>query len=112
MSGSPTATLTYGFDIENPAGDWIEDDEPVEAAGELLRSADIPDNIRVWQDYDGCHMRLYAAFLQASGWKDRGIAESLEIPDGTGLWLHRAAEVLGIDLGDAKPAWQLVGEFN
>lgn len=111
----PTATLTYGFDIENPTGDWAEDDEPVETAGALLRDAGVPDNIRVWQDYDGQIQRLYAVFFQAAGHRYKDAVESiesLEIPDGSGLWLHRAAEILGVDLGDAKPSWQLVGEFN
>lgn len=108
----PTATLTYGFDVEDATGDWYQDDEPVEAAGQVLRDAGFPKNIGVWQDYDGCRMRLYAAFLQASGYNDTGEAESLALPDGTGRQLRRAAKLLGIDIDNAKLGWLLVGEFN
>lgn len=112
MGMSPTSTLTYGFDIEDATGDWYEDDERDEVAGQLLHDAGLPKNIGVWQDYDGCRIRLYGAFLSASGWNDTGETESLELPDGTVEDLRRAAELLGIDLGDAKPGWLLVGEFN
>jgi hypothetical protein len=108
----PTATLTYGYDIENATGEWYEDDEPVEAGNQALSEAGLPDNIRVWQDYDGCRMRLYAAFLQASGYDDKGDVKSLDLPEGTKTDLRRAANVLGIDLGDAEPSWLLLAEFN
>lgn len=112
MGMSPTATLTYGYDIETAAGEWYEDDEPVEAAGQVLRDAGFPNDFGVWQDYDGRRMRLCAAFLQASGYNDEGKADSLELPDGTDELLRRAADVLGIDLCDAKPGWLLTAEFN
>lgn len=112
MGMSPTSTLTYGFDIESATGDWYKDDERDEAADRTLRDAGFPKNIGVWQDYDCCRMRLYAAFLQASGWNDTGETDSLELPEGTVEELRYAARLLGIDLGDAKPGWLLVGEFN
>lgn len=112
MGMSPTATLTYGYDIESATGDWYEDDDRDEAGSRALHSAGFPENFGIWQDYDGCHMRLYAAFLSASGWNDTGEAESLELPDDTAEDLRRAAELLGIDIGDAKPGWLLTAEFN
>ena len=108
----PTATLTYGYDIEVPNTDWAEDDESEEAAGELIAAAGLPGHIRINRDYEGCHYRLIAAFMQASGWNDRETADSLEIPEGAVADMRRAAGILGIDLGDAKPAWMLTGEFN
>jgi hypothetical protein len=108
----PTATLTYGFDVESATGDWYEDDEPVEAGGQVLHDAGFPTSFGVWQDYDGCRMRLYAAFLQASGYNDKGEADSMWLPDDTDDQLYRAADLLGIDVGDAKPRWLLLAEFN
>jgi len=112
MGMSPTATLTYGYDIESATGDWYEDDERDEAGSRVLADAGFPKSFGVWQDYDGCRMRLYAAHLGASGWNDTGETESLELPDGTIEDLRRAAELLGIDVGDAQPAWLLTAEFN
>jgi hypothetical protein len=108
----PTATLTYGYDIESATGDWYEDEEPVEAGGQILHDAGLPKEFGVWQDYGGRRMRLFATFLQASGYNDQGKAETLELPAGTDEGLRRAADVLGIDLGDAKPSWLLLAEFN
>lgn len=109
----PTATLTYGYDITCEGVEWIECDDPAEEAGRILQEAgDFPDNISVHSDYESCHLRLIGAFLQASGWKDTAAADSLTPPDGTDEQLRRAADVLGIELGDAKPHWLLAGEFN
>lgn len=113
MGMSPTATLTYGFDIESATEAWYQDsDEPAGTGSQSLHDAGFPKEFGVWQDYDGCRMRLYAAFLSASGWNDTGEADSLALPDGTAENLRRAAKLLGIDVGDAQPKWLLTGEFN
>lgn len=109
----PTATLTYGYDIEPPDADWAESDEPDEAAARLLADAgDLPDYVRVHRDYDGCHLRLIAASMTASGWNARATAETLELPEDADAHLRRAAELLGIELTDTQAAWLLYGEFN
>lgn len=108
----PTATLTYGYDVKLPDADWADDDEPEEAAGQLITDAGLPEHIGINRDYEGCHYRLIASFMQASGWNDRKSANSLKIPNGAVMDMRRAAEILGIDLGDAKPVWMLTGEFS
>jgi hypothetical protein len=108
MGMSPTATLTYGYDIESATGDWREDEEPVEAAGQVLRDAGFSNDIGVWQDYDGCRMRLFAAFLQASGYNDKGVGEGWDAL----LAAHMEAQGASVPGGENQPGWWLVSYWG
>lgn len=114
MAPSPTATLTYGYDIDPPDTDWANNDEPDEEAADLLAGAGLPSHIGVHQDRSDAYggLRLHAAFLQSSGYRDKGVTNSLELPEDCDNDLRRAATVLGVDLGNATPYWLLTGEVS
>jgi len=123
MGYYPGAVLTYGIDMpefDAALDSWYHSDEPIEAAGQVIRNRNPANTCGLITTPDGSY-RIVARYISASGGRlnspERIPGKAIMPPETADTDLLEAlAALLGVDkltdLADVEPDWLLTADLD